>query len=136
MRAFGFLSGTRFFADEELDFDTWSSEGYSMMCPCGSVVGVHLEQDNNEEEEIESEQEASSLNQEDSSEEVEDVLPSDEMASEQRFYLLESFHIESRKMLKYVSTCWLSMQTSVECIFKAVSSSTLYFLSQYESASD
>ena len=44
--------------------------------------------------------------------------------------------IEYRKMLKYVSTRWLSLQTSVERILKQYPALRSYFLSQDESESD
>ena len=44
--------------------------------------------------------------------------------------------IESRKMLKYVSTRWLSLQSSVERILKQYSALRSYFLSQDNDKSD
>ena len=44
--------------------------------------------------------------------------------------------IESRKMLKYVSTRWLSLQSSVERILKQYPALCSYFLSQNENESD
>ena len=84
MRAFSVLYRTHLFTDDELDFDTWSSEGCSMMCPHGTVVGVQLDQDNEEVvEEEDNEQGTSAVYEEDAGDEVdiEDVLPSDERGS-------------------------------------------------------
>ena len=84
MRAFSVLYRTHLFTDGELDFDAWSSEGCSMMCPHGTVVGVQLDQDNEQVvEEEDNEQGTSAVYEEDAGDEadISDVLPSDERGS-------------------------------------------------------
>lgn len=42
-KAHKFLSDTEFFSNDELNYDALAKEGYTMMSPRGSIVGVHYD---------------------------------------------------------------------------------------------
>ena len=53
IQAHRFLSATQLFSEDQLDYDTYFSTGCSMMSPCGSLVGVDLRSENENEDETE-----------------------------------------------------------------------------------
>lgn len=78
--AYQFQSSTRLFTDDELhvDYDAWSTEGFTITCPCGLVIGSN----NDPDEQLSEQEEKATIVPSDNTEsdediDIEDVLPVD-----------------------------------------------------------
>ena len=85
IRAYQFLSSTKLFSNSKLDYDAWSTEGFTMISPFGIVVGSSIDPDvlSEQEEQEEASQVTTVPENTESDDEVdiEDVLPVDGRAA-------------------------------------------------------
>lgn len=84
IHTYRFLISTMLFTNDELAYDGWSTMGFTMACPCGSVVGSSIDQDELSEPNELEEEEASLVpsdntanSESDNDIDIEDVLPVD-----------------------------------------------------------